>query len=236
MAPAWVLDILAAVMLIVAAVSAARLAVARPWQGGWGSGDTDVAHLLMAIAMAGMLVAGLRTQPDGGWEVLFGVLTWWFGYRVIADARGSGLRALSGGRCAPHWIHSAAMLYMFAALTGPGAGGRPGLSGMARSATPVLRYPALAFVLALILIGYSIWDLDQLSARRSSPARTGGAVAGRVLVLRPALTGISPAGSAGGPATAGGSVAVSLLSPGVTLGCRIAMGVTMAFMLLALSH
>ena len=34
MTPAWILDIFAAVMLVVAAVSAARLVVARPWRQG----------------------------------------------------------------------------------------------------------------------------------------------------------------------------------------------------------
>ena len=265
MAPAWVLDVLAVVMLIVAAVSAARLAAARPWLAGrasgrvsgWVSSDTDVAHLLMAIAMAGMLATGLRTLPAGGWEVIFGVLTAWFGYRVVADLRGSGFRALSGRNCAPHAVHSAAMLYMFLALTGAGSGSRAGMSGVARSAMPALRYPALAFVLALILIGYSVWDLDQLSARRASPARASGAVTGRAPIAEPALSGVAVASYAGGP-VAGGQVAVArsdpagagrarqvagdppggrpvarrLLSPGVTVACRIAMGVTMAFLLL----
>ena len=57
MTPAWILDLLAAVMLLVAAVSAARLVVARPWRHGSVIIDTDIAHLLMAIAMAGMLVS-----------------------------------------------------------------------------------------------------------------------------------------------------------------------------------
>ena len=36
MIPAWILDILASIMLGVAAVSAARLVTARPWQRGGG--------------------------------------------------------------------------------------------------------------------------------------------------------------------------------------------------------
>ena len=32
MIPSWILDIFAAIMLVVAAVSAARLVAARPWQ------------------------------------------------------------------------------------------------------------------------------------------------------------------------------------------------------------
>ena len=62
-------------MLAVARVSATRLAGARPWQPGAVITDTDVGHLLMAIAMAGMLAGGLRTLPDAAWVAIFGVLT-----------------------------------------------------------------------------------------------------------------------------------------------------------------
>ena len=60
MTPSWLLDLVAAFMLVVAAVSAARLAVARPWRPGSVIIDTDIAHLLMAIAMAGMLAPSLQ--------------------------------------------------------------------------------------------------------------------------------------------------------------------------------
>ena len=40
MTPAWILDIFAAIMLVVAAVSAARLLEARPWQRGAVITDT----------------------------------------------------------------------------------------------------------------------------------------------------------------------------------------------------
>ena len=94
-------------MLVVAAVSAGRLVAARPWQRGprqAALADIDVAHLLMAIAMAGMLVSGLRTLPDGAWEAVFSVMTVWFGYRVPPRRPGqrrprAGRRAL---RAAPH--------------------------------------------------------------------------------------------------------------------------------------
>ena len=36
MIPSWVLDVFAAIMLVVAAVSAARLVAARPWRRGSG--------------------------------------------------------------------------------------------------------------------------------------------------------------------------------------------------------
>ena len=186
MTPAWILDIFAAIMLVVAAVSAARLVAARPWQRGAVITDTDISHLLMGIAMAGMLASSLTTLPNDAWAVVFGVLTVWFGYRVVRDYRASGARALAVGHCAPHLVHSAAMLYMFLAITAPAAsGGWLGMGGMSGMST--LSVPTLAFVFALILIGYTIWDLDQLSSLRHGLAV---AVAG---AATPALVG-APAG------------------------------------------
>jgi hypothetical protein len=226
MTPAWILDVFAAVMLVVAALSAARLAASRAWQRGSVVTDTDVAHLLMAIAMAGMLTASLTTLPDGWWEVVFAIMTVWFGYRVVRDARANGVRALAGGHCAPHLAHSAAMLYMFAAVTA----GTAGMSGMGGSAgAQTLRYPTLAFVFAFVLAGYCVWDLDQLPAglRRDLPGPGQGKGPGS-----PALAG------AGGSAISAGTVPLTargaLLSASMTVGCRIAMGVTMCFMLLIL--
>jgi len=187
--PAWILDALAGVMLAVAGVSAVRLAGARPWRRGAVVADTDIGHLLMAIAMAGMLAAGLRTLPTAAWVTVFSVLTGWFGYRVAREARASGVRALTGRHCTPHLVHSGAMIYMFLALP-PLAAAGAGMAGM-DAAGPGLRQPSLALVFALILAAAAVWDLDQLSGRRYQ--RQAGAV---------------------------------------TVGCRTAMSVTMAFMLL----
>ena len=258
MTPAWVLDILAALMLVVVAVSAVRLGLARPWRKGGVVTDTDVSHLLMGIAMAGMLVSGLATLPNGAWEVIFALLTVWFGCRVAADARRSGARALAGGHCAPHLVHSAAMLYMFLALaTAPGGPGMGAMGG--GSAAQTLKYPTLAFVFALILVGYAIWDIDQLSGKRYSRVGAILTVAAVPAAGVPALAGAEPgtlasgavasaipaqgagAGTApvqtpdaetapAGTAPAGG--AAWLLSAGTTVACRIVMGATMAFMLL----
>jgi hypothetical protein len=251
MVPAWILDIFAALMLLVAAVSAARLVTAGRRRTGPGTADIDVAHLLMAIAMAGTLTAALTTLPDTAWEIIFGLTTAWFAWRVWRDASATGVRALVGGHCAPHLVHSGAMLYMFLAATAPAGGaGMDGMGGSG-SAMRTLGYPTLAFVLALILAGYSVWDLDQLSGRRYSLA---AAAASLVPSGMPAMaaaesaaimfTGPPPAGdqapmeaSSAGEAVPGGTsgrrfaLPGVLMSPGITVGCRIVMGVTMAFML-----
>ena len=262
MTPAWLLDILAALMLMVAAISAGRLVAARPWRPGAVVTDTDVSHLLMGIAMAGTLAASLTTLPDTAWEIVFALLTVWFTVRVVRDARANGVRALAGGHCAPHLVHSAAMLYMFLALVTPAAsdGAGMGAMGSSGSAMQTLRYPTLAFVFALILVGYTIWDLDQLSGRRyaTTPARVSLARVGAAVPVlaaagsppaplpAPPATGLAAASSttsasasADDPAVpdagrpeAGSAARGLLLSPAATIGCRIAMGATMAFMLL----
>ena len=173
MIPSWILDIFAAVMLVVAAVSAARLVAARSWQRGArraALADIDIAHLLMGIAMAGMLVPALQTLPDGAWEAIFGVMTAWFAYRVVGDARASGVRALAGGHCAPHLIHAGAMLYMFVAVSAPSAAGSGGMGGGGMSGMGTLELPFLALLFALALVGYSIWDLDQVLRPRHQRA------------------------------------------------------------------
>jgi hypothetical protein len=254
MIPAWILDVFAAIMLVVAGVSAARLVAARPWERGAVVTDTDISHLLMGIAMAGMLAPGLTTLPNDAWAAVFGVLTLWFGCRVTRDYQANGARALAVGHCAPHLVHSAAMVYMFLAITAPAAGGGAGMGGMTGMST--LSVPTLAFLFALILAGYSIWDLDQLSSLRrglvaavagaASPALAGapaGAVGteiGAEAVAGPGAGGpaaVPPAGAgeAGQGGTAGGGRSLPLPfleSPGTVVGCRIAMGVTMALMLI----
>ena len=260
MPPVWLTDIFAALMLVVAAVSAARLAVARPWQPGAIIPDTDIAHLLMGIAMAGMLASSLTTLPNAAWDVIFALLTAWFAYRVARDARASGAGALAGGHCAPHLVHSAAMLYMFLALKTAGSGsGMAGMGGSAGSAMQTLAYPTLAFIFAIILIGYTAWDLDQLPGLRHGlaaavalpdrlamavpAAGTGGAGAAAAALSAPgagtstgrtsAASGAGTGQESAGRTTASGrsGAAAVLLSPGTTVGCRIAMGVTMALML-----
>lgn len=284
MTPAWLLDILAALMLAVAAVSAARVAMARPWRPGAVIADTDVAHLLMAVAMAGMLAPGLAIRPGVAWEVVFALLAIWFVARVLADASSNGVRALAGGHCAPHLVHSGSMLYMFLAAPMPaarasGTGGVPGGPG---SGAMALSHPPLALVFAFVLVGYAIWDLDQLSVRRYATgtrvslagAGAPGAVSMSVLAgaqsppvdrpdtgpggTEPAADRVTlPAGepavlqavdehaaprtrdehaaASRGVACADGSYPGGggfLRSPAVTVGCRITMGIVMAFMLL----
>jgi len=262
MTPSWILDILAAVMLLVAAISAGRLVAARPRAGSTGDADIDIAHLLMGIAMAGMLVASLTTLPRGVWDAIFAVMTAWFGWRVYRESRGEGARVLADGHHMPHLVHSAAMLYMFVALTAPAAAGNgAGMSGMGGSsgmAMPTLNAPVVGFAFILWLAAYVVLDLDRLpgpghahGSYFARPALAGAtAGAGSASLAASAVAAGTNAGVAGaqdqaaadGGHTAGGGGLLAtasrsglaralLLSPRAAAGCRIAMGVTMAFML-----
>ncbi|MGH3253552.1 MAG: DUF5134 domain-containing protein [Trebonia sp.] len=232
MTPAWILDVFAAVVLTVAALSVARIAAVWPWRRRAAVAEADIAYLLIGIAMAGTLAASLRTLPDGAWEVIFGVLTAWLARQAVRDARASGARGLAGLPDAPQRVHSAAMLYMFFALAAPAASGGTEASG---AAMPTLNLPTLAFVFAFVLAGYTAWDLDRLSGVRYSLVLADATAAG----------GLSPASVVSVPdrddrqedrdgrqGNTVGAVRGFLLAPGMTVGCRVAMSVTMVFMLL----
>ncbi len=256
--PSWILDIFAAIMLVVAAISAARLVVDRPWRRGVSDPDIDTAHLLMGIAMAGTLVASLATLPNGAWSVIFAVMTAWFAWRVYHESRGEGARVLVDGHHAPHLVHSAAMLYMFVALTTPVTGHGAGMTGMGASGTAMqtLSAPVVGFIFALLLAGYVVMDLDRLSgpalhghflavAASTTPAAAAAGVGGSVNTAVASSSGPAMAestvttvperaASPGKPAdgSAADSARRALLDPRTAASCRIAMGVTMAFMLI----
>jgi uncharacterized protein DUF5134 len=253
--PGWILGIFAAIMLMVAAVSAARLLAARPWRGAGAHADVDASHLLMGIAMAGLLTASLRTLPDGVWEMIFGALTGWFAWRVYQEARGSRASVPASDHHVPDLVNGVAMFFMYLALAASPAASSPG------TAMQTLRQPTLALVFALLLVGCAVRDLDLLSGPaaggRYTLTGTGIAAAGSVLAAASALASAPAAPSAaaeGGQATAprpgpaepeaatrasgdaadgGSGVSRNLaLAPGLGTGCRIAIGVTIAFMLI----
>ena len=226
--PAWTLGIFAAMMVLVAEVSAGQLMIARAWtrRGGADAGIA-VFRLLTGIAMAGILVPGLSILPNAVWEAAFAVVTAWFAWCLWRENRGRGAAAVAHGPYAPHLVQSAAMLYMFAALAGPSAAGSSGTGGMSgmewgsSGGLPTLHAPTLALIFALLLIALTIHDLN-----RQADADGYFQVAGR----RPGPAGTALAAAAAGPAAS--TAERLLLSPAVVKGCQVAISVTMAFVLI----
>lgn len=260
MPPAWLLDTFAALMLVVAAVSAIRLIAGRLPAGrlsvaeligpyarlrGSDGADNDIAYLLMGIAMAGMLAASVTTLPSRAWETIFSVLTAWFAWRVARDTRLNGIRSVAGGHSAVHLFQCAAMVYLFAAVA---TSASMEMTGMGSGAAQSLQFPVLADAFAAVFVCYTVWDLGQLAGRRHS--REAAASAGAVPVGdtahtagMAALTATAPSNTMKFRAEASRSVASDaalppralLLSPAATVASRIAMSVTMAFMLLTMT-
>jgi Domain of unknown function (DUF5134) len=236
----WLADILAGVMLATAAYCLSRLALS--WRSGRPTDrPVDGAHVLMGVAMAGMLVPRLRIFYVGGWEVVFGLAA--VGFAWLA---GRELLAPSPAGTHPrhhhlqHVLACAAMVYMLAAVTttagGAGTSGMSGMSGGAMTA----HFPTLAGVLVLGLCGYVVWNADRLTSlmRVAVPVTTATASA-----PVPDLVPAGGAGPAGGVALAGDGEALAParqpqpgrsrpLSPRLTVCCEIAMGVTMGYMLI----
>src|ERR1700728_2164102 len=125
-------------------------------------------HVLIGVAMAGMLLPPLSPVPGTAWVGVSAVATAWFAGQAVRACT-SGRRA--GSRCAhpaPHAVECAAMLYMlWPAGHGP-ATVMPGMSGTAAA----VGNPALALVLALFMLGYMLWTTDRLTALLRARAAT----------------------------------------------------------------
>jgi Domain of unknown function (DUF5134) len=212
-APVWLTAIFAAVMLTVATYCAGRLAVTRRWQRPTEL-DTDAGHVLMGVAMAGLLVARLRILPAATWEAVFAVGAVWFAWQLVRSRRRTAAAAWRCLHPAPHLVECAAMLYMFfaaAPLTARAAAA--GMVGLTPS-----RFSVLALLMALFMVGYVVRVADRLPLRTPALA----------LAAAPAIP--APAGS---PAPAGHvtTTARPSLAPRCAALCKIAMGLTMTYML-----
>jgi hypothetical protein len=227
----WLAYSFAALMLATSAYCLSRLAVAwrrrRPTDH-----QVDAIHVLMGVAMAGMLVPSLRVFWAGGWEIVFGAGALLFGWRMIGDAR---TKAHSGHHL-QHVLACVAMVYMLAAATAAvkAASGGSAMGGMGGGPA---HFATLALVLALALFGYVVWTADRFTSLAPVAAlRANQAPAVALAPATPLLaTAASGAGSAdaqsvGQPQAEPGTRVP--LSPRLAACCEIAMGVTMGYMLI----
>jgi hypothetical protein len=220
--PSWLAGILAAVMLAVAGYCVARLVSAWRWRRPTEL-DSDGVHAVMGVAMAGMLVAGLRFVPAGAWAAVFGAAALWFGGQLVRARRGA---VASSWRCPhplPHVVESGAMLFMLLALRAgaPSSGGA--MAGMGTAGT-TSHFSLLALVLALFTFGYVMWLGDRLTM---TAATSPGVLS---LPAASSPSGVPPL--SGVPALPGAPSQAVALAPRSAACCKIAMGVTMGYMLI----
>jgi hypothetical protein len=166
-------------------------------------------HVLMGVAMAGMLEPWLTPIPVTAWRAVFAAAAAWFAWQAIRPGRRTG-RA----RCAypaAHAVECAAMVYMLLPIGSWPSGHGPGMAMPGMSQDTAIGNPALTLVLALFMLGYVLWATDRLAhlSRTPAPATAGGAT-----YLR-----------------AGGSPA---LAPRFAASYKIAMAITMGYMLITM--
>ena len=235
--PAWLTDIFAGVMITVAAYCAGRLIVARWWRRPTDV-DSDGVHVVMGVAMAGMLVAGLRFAQAGLWEAVFAAVAGWFGWRFVRVRRGAPLGQWRCPQPGAHLVECGAMLYMYLAVPAVAVAAKGAAGGMGTMAGTGARFSVLALVLALFMLGYVAWVGDRLTARAPAPAIVGlaGAVPAADLPEAPGAlmtaTGPPPAAAALPGGCAGAGQGRPYLAPRCAALCKIAMGITMGYTLI----
>jgi len=217
--PAWLTAIFAAASLAVAVYCAGRLAVARRWHRPTEL-DTDGAHVVMGVAMAGMLVSGLRSLPSAIWEVVFAAAAAWFGYRMLQGRRGAEPSPWRSSHPLPHLVECAAMVFMFLILPGAGGAATSSLS-MTMTATES-RFSFLTLPLALYLFGYVVWLGDRVTLH--APAHA--------LALATAPASASAGSGPGYSGSPSAEPARPYLAPRCAAICKITMGITMGYMLI----
>jgi len=245
----WLADTFAGIMIITAAYCASRLVVSRR-QHRPTDHQVDGVHVLMGVAMAGMLVPRLRVFWAGGWEIVFGASAVWFAWLMIRALRSRNAVRHQLSHHLQHVLACVAMVYMFLAV-GSAAKAASGGSGMSGMAAGTAHYPTLALFLALALFGYVVAAADRLPSLAPVSARVARAAPGPVPAGAGGGTGTVTGGgmlaaaadtAAGGSPQAEGRAASAPessaagsrapMSPRLAACCEIAMGVTMGYMLI----
>ena len=236
----WLAGTLAAVMIVIAVYCAGRLVVSRLSRRETEA-DADAVHVVMGVAMAGMLVPWLSPLPSTAWEVVFGTAAAWFAWQA---ARARSGRPAGGCRCpypVPHLIECGTMLYMLLQVRGTQPAGPDtgtAMPGMAASPASAGSFPVLALVLALFTLGYAAWTTDRLT---SLARATTAAPAQRAAYHRALLPGTTSAPAARPQVAPGTSGAVSvlehppgspMLAPRLAACYKIAMSIAMGYMLI----
>ncbi|MCQ4081060.1 DUF5134 domain-containing protein [Streptomyces sp. RB6PN25] len=246
--PSWLTDTFAAIMLVIALSCVARL-LTSSLRRREVELDADAVHLVMGISMAGMLVPRLDPAPNGVWDAAFALAAAWFAARTVRAWRGN---AATGWRCPhplPHLVESGAMLYMLLAAQNPApdnTGKSMAMPGMGATAgTGLARFPALALLLAVFMVGYVVWLGDRLTL--VSPASTGRAArsadenpagsSGDLGWITRANARTAARGTAGCGTQPTGHTSASgrtILAPRAAACYKIAMGITMGYMLVTM--
>lgn len=216
--PTWLAYGFALLMLSISIYCIFRLVLANPLRRR-NHYDVTVSHVLMGLAMAGMLVPGWNVVAPGLWEAIFAVIALCFFALSVRFVTAHGLMGSDDDHVHHishyliHMVMGCAMLYMYWLGMPITTTLRPmSMSGPVTSAGD----PGLTFGLMAVLLASAVWQLDSIShfaPRQLVAVQTGAGVA-------------SP--DDGGE---GGDDGRPWLAPRLEIACHIAMCLTMAYML-----
>jgi Domain of unknown function (DUF5134) len=209
-APAWLAGSFAVLMIVIAVCCATRLATPR-LRGKNTERDADGLHVLMGVAMAGMLEPRLEPIPVTAWRAVFTAAAGWFAWQAIRAGR---------ARCAhpAHAVECAAMVYMLLPVGSWPSSHAPQMAMPGMSQGTTIGNPALTLVLALFMLGYVLWAIDRLACLSRTPAPA----AARVATARRA------------PEAAQIVAVRQVLAPRLAASYKIAMATTMGYMLITM--
>ncbi len=222
--PTWLAYGFAAAMVVVSVYCIGRLVFASRFHRIIHR-DVNIAHVLMGVAMTGMLVPRWSFGSPLLWELVFGVLAVWFLGSSIRFVHRHGLKGADQDHVHHlshrliHMVMSCAMLYMYW-LGAPMSGPLPAMS--MGSASGSAGDPGLTLLLMAVLIGSAVWQLDAIT-RFPAP---GPVLAG--------VTALSDGASTEANAVAErvqDEAAQRLLAPRLEIGCHIVVCVATAYML-----
>ena len=231
----WLSAGLAVVMLVIAGSCAARLVIWRV-RGRTTELEADALHVLMGVAMAGMLEPRLSPIPGAVWRAVFATAAAWFAWQAIRARSRRRSRAWLCAHPGPHAVECVAMIYMLLPVHATGQHLAPAMPGMAGAAATA--NPAFALVLALFMAGYILWTSDHLArlsrvgAAAAPSAGTGWPGIGMGSLHSPASVGALTSGHSRSASTA--AAAVAPLAPRFAACYKIVMSVAMGYMLIAM--
>jgi Domain of unknown function (DUF5134) len=207
-APAWLAASFAVLMVVIAVCCAGRLAIPR-LRARNTERDADALHVLMGVAMAGMLEPRLTPVPFTSWRAVFAAAAAWFAWQAVRRGRqASGTR---GAHTAAHAVECTAMVYMLLPVGSWPAGHSPAMVMPGMSQGTTAGNPALTLVLALFMLGYVLWAADRLAYLSRTPAPATASVAAA-----------APPHPADKP----------VLAPRLAVSYKITMAITMGYMLI----
>ncbi|HTJ71358.1 MAG TPA: DUF5134 domain-containing protein [Actinospica sp.] len=180
-APTWLTDLVGMLMVFVAGYSVWRLVISRAW-GRATDYESDILHVAVGIAAAGIVAGWAHTLPRSVWTAVFIAGAVYFAVRIYLTWSDRTARA----RLLAHTACCAVLVYMFLANVAPttihgstaGMYTMAGMDGMILDQT--ITYPTIGLIFVVGLCFYAVATLNNIA-----PLKPEDAEGGSTLMLAP---------------------------------------------------